>query len=317
MGMGSGFGKAILFNEHFVVYGIPGIASAIDLKTIATVEPHEGPGIYINDRRVGTKGYSTSKLEHQREAINRMLAAMGLAPEEHSLAITLNGDLPTFSGIGASAANCVAIARALSEEYGLELADDSINEIAYEGERAYAGTPSGIDNTAATYGGLIWFKRSRSVAQGASRSANVIERLRLKEPIEIVMGNTGVVANTKAAVAGVRERREKAPEKYDGIFKEAERLVHEARRALEAYDLRAVGRYMDANQALLREIEVSSDELELLVELARTQGALGAKLTGGGLGGCMVALTPGKALQAKVAEAMEQAGFQALRTTIG
>jgi mevalonate kinase len=308
MGKGSGFGKVILFNEHFTVFGIPSIVSAIDRVTIATVEPFEGTGWIMDDRRKATPGYKEEKLEQQKDSMERILRAAGIDTTRNPIKITLGGDLVAASGIGASAASCTAIARALSDEFNLGLSDDRINELAYEGEKGYHGTPSGIDNTAATYGGLIWFVRG---------TPNVIERMKLERPIEIVMGNTGLVADTKAAVAGVRERKEKYPEKYAKIFRDAESLVYEARKALESYDLKAVGRLMDENHAQLQAIEVSCKELDFLVDLARKQGALGAKMTGGGLGGNMVALTPGKDLQENVARAMEKEGFEALRTRVG
>jgi mevalonate kinase len=223
----------------------------------------------------------------------------------------LGGNLPGFSGIGASAASSVAIARAIAEEFEMDLSDEKINEAAYEAEKAYAGTPSGIDNTAATFGGLIWFERN------LSGGPNTIERLNIREPVEIVIGNTGIVANTKAMVAGVGERKKKYPKKYDALFKQAEDLAFIAREALEEFDLRKVGNLMNENHRLLQEIEVSCKELDFLVKLAREQGAFGAKLTGGGGGGCMVALTPGKELQEAVASAMEQQGFKVLRTKIG
>lgn len=308
MGEGSGYGKVILFNEHFVVYGIPAIASAIGSKTVAKVELFEGKGWSIKDDRPATPGYKEEKLDHQRESIERILEAAGIDANLAPIKIILEGDLKAASGVGASAASCAAIARALSHQFNLGFTDERINEIAYEGEKGYHGTPSGIDNTAATFGGLIWFVKGKP---------NFMERLKLKEPVEIVMGNTGVVANTKAAVAGVRERKDKEPEKYNKIFDEANELAKEARKALESYDLEAVGRYMNRNHELLQSIEVSSKDLDFLVELARNHGALGAKMTGGGLGGYMVALTPGKDVQEKVAKTMEKEGFETLRTKIG
>lgn len=310
-----GFGKVILFNEHFVVYGIPAIVSAIDKSTTARVEPWDGedgeefiPGVCLVDRRKETPGYKASKLDQQRDSLRRMLISMGIDPTDAPIKIYLEGDLVAASGIGASAASCTAIARALSTYYRLNLDDVRINEIAYEGEKGYHGTPSGIDNTAATFGGLIWFKRG---------DPSVLERLSMREKVEIVMGNTGLVANTSAAVAGVRERKEREPEKYARIFAEAEKMVHEARVALLGYDLKRIGELMNRNHELLQAIEVSCQELDLLVNIARDHGALGAKLTGGGLGGNMVALTPGKDLQERVARAIEKEGFEALRTRIG
>lgn len=308
MGKGSGFGKVILFNEHFTVYGIPSIVSAIDRSTTATVEPFEGTGWVIDDQRKATPGYKEEKLEQQKDSMERILKAAAIDATRNPIKITLKGDLVAASGIGASAASCTAIARALSDEFNLGLSDDRVNELAYEGEKGYHGTPSGIDNTAATYGGLIWFVRE---------TPNLIERMKLERPIEIVMGNTGLVADTKAAVAGVRERKEKYQEKYGKIFKEAEDLAYKARKALESYDLKAVGKLMNENHKLLQAIEVSCKELDFLVNLARERGAFGAKMTGGGLGGNMVALTPGKDLQEKIAREMEKEGFEALGTRIG
>jgi mevalonate kinase len=240
-----------------------------------------------------------------------MLGMMSLDLEKTSLDIWLGGELPSFSGIGASAASSVAIARAISEEFKMGLSNEKINEVAYEAERAYAGTPSGIDNTAATYGGLLWFKKN------LVGGPNTIERLKIRKPIEIVMGNTGIVANTEAMIAGIAERKSKYPEKYDELFKQAEELAYEARKILDKFDLKKLGELMNENHKLLQDVEVSCKELDHLVELALEKGAYGAKLTGGGGGGCMVALTPGKKLQENIAKAMEKEGFKVLRTKIG
>ncbi len=309
MGKGIGFGKVILFNEHFVVYGLPAIASAIGAKTIALVERRLGSGVEINDERSETEGYKAEKAGQQKESLDLMLNFMNIDAKNNAYRLTLTGDLLAASGVGASAASCAAIARAFSEELGLNFLDDKVNEVAYEGEKGYHGTPSGIDNTAATYGGLIWYKR-----EGSSYH---MERMKLKKLVEIVMGNTGLVSDTKAVVGAVKERKEKDPERYASIFKDAERLVHDARKQLEAFHLEEVGYYMDQNHTLLQQIGVSCSELDLLVDIARNNGALGAKLTGTGRGGYMVALTPGKDLQESIAVAIEKKGFQALRTTIG
>ncbi len=136
MGKGSGFGKVILFNEHFVVYGVPSIVSAIDRTTTATVEPFEGTGWIINDRREATPRYKEEKLEHQKDSTERIFKAAGIDPVKNPIKITLGGDLVGASGIGASAASCTAIARALFDEFNLGLSDDRINELAYEGEKS-------------------------------------------------------------------------------------------------------------------------------------------------------------------------------------
>jgi mevalonate kinase len=310
MGRGSGYGKVILFGEHFVVHGVPGIVSAINSTTDSKVRKVDTTDINIKDERLDSKGYTEKKKVQQKESIDRMLEVIGLDGKV-SLDIWLGGNLPSFSGIGASAASSVAIARAISEEFRLNLPDERINEIAYEAEKAYAGTPSGIDNTAATFGGLIWFKKN------LTGGPNTIERLNIKKPVEIIMANSGIVADTKEMVLGVTERKKKYSEKYDQLFKQYRELVFKARKALEDFDLKRVGELMNDNYVLLQGIEVSCKELDYLVDLARGNGAYGAKLTGGGGGGCIVALTPGKELQEKVAEAIEKEGFKVLRTKVG
>ena len=309
MGKGSGYGKVILFGEHFVVYSSPGIVSAIDSTTDAEVKK-TSKGINIKDERKTAKGYCEEKRLQQIESVERVLKAMGIDPKT-GLDIWIGGSLPGFSGLGASASSSVAIARAIAQEFGMQVPDEKINQIAYEAEKAYAGNPSGIDNTAATYGGLLWFKRD--MGGGADK----VERLRVRRPVEIVIGSTGKVANTKAMVEGVAERKKKNPARYDPIFKQAGNLAIAGRKALEAYDLKKLGELMNENHRLLQQIEVSSKELDTLVDLARKQGAFGAKLTGGGGGGCMVALTPGKDLQGKVASAIKNVGLEVLSTKIG
>ena len=307
-GEGIGFGKAILINEHFVVYGIPAIVSAIGKYTVAKIETIDKSGWNLNDNRKATPNYKEDKIDQQKDSINRIIKKMNIDLSKKGIDITLEGTLYCASGIGASAASCVAIARALSDHFELNLTDEEINDIAYEGEKGYHGTPSGIDNTASTFGGLIWFEKGEN---------NVMEKILPPSPIEIVMGNTGKVANTTAAVAGVRERKEKYPEKYAEIFDRAENIAYLAKDALIDEDHKELGKLMNESHKLLQQIEVSSRELDFIVKLARDQGALGAKLTGGGLGGNVIALTPGKALQDEVANAIEKEGFQTLKTVIG
>ena len=305
---GIGFGKAILFNEHFVVYGVPAIVSAIGQYTLARVNPSSNSDIILKDNRDATPRYKEDKLQQQKDSLNRILTKMGIERNNAAIEIELGGNLYAASGIGASAASCVAIARALSEHFGLNLADDEINDVAFEGEKGYHGTPSGIDNTASTFGGLIWFQKD---------DTKTMNKIRLSSPVEIVMGNTGKVENTTAAVAGVKQRKETNPEKYQKIFDRAENIAYLAKRALEEENFKEIGKLMNENHKLLQQIEVSSRELDFLVNVARDYGAYGAKLTGGGLGGNMLALTPGRVLQEEVANAIEKEGFKVLKTKIG
>jgi mevalonate kinase len=322
---GSGYGKVILFGEHFVVYGLPAIASAVSDSTLAEVSlvkggshpGKAGPGTYVlegqgwtlYDSRPETPGYKVEKAPEQKKSIELMLAFLKIDAARTPLKITLAGNLKAASGVGASAASCAAIARALSGLFNLGLSDAQVNEVAHEGEKGYHGTPSGIDDTAATYGGLFLFKKGQP--------KNLVELIKTGKPVEIVMGNTGLTASTTKIVDGVRQRREADPKKFERIFADAEKIVHDSKKALEAGDLKKVGALMDQNHRLLVEIGVSGEKLDQLVGIARKEGALGAKITGTGVGGYMVALTPGRELQERVAKAMEKAGFAVLRTSIG
>ena len=175
--------------------------------------------------------------------------------------IWIGGDLPGFSGLGASAASSVAIARAIAQEFGLNLSNEKINEVSYEAEKAYAGNPSGIDNTAATFGGFMWFKKN------LEGGPDFVERISIPTPVEIVIGSTGKVADTKAMVEGVAERKKQNPAKYEPLFKRAAEIALEGKKAIEAGDFKKVGELMNENHAILQGIEVSSPELDHLVDL--------------------------------------------------
>jgi mevalonate kinase len=307
LGRGIGYGKTIFFGEHFTVYGTPVIAFALSMTADAEAVRTGSGGWEIRDRRHESKGYKEEKKKMQIESLERIFKYLKFYPEH--LRITLTGDLPAVSGIGATGASSVSIVRALSEEFRLNLSDEEVNAASYEAEIAYHGPKTvGIDNLVATYGGII------SLVKGVP---NVVQRIKLKAPIEVVIGNTGIVANTKTLIDGFADRKKRFPEKYDLLIDKADQIAKRAIKCIEAFDLEAMGQLMNQNHSLLEEAEVSCPELNFLVNLSRQEGALGAKQTGSGGGGCMLALTPGKTLQEKVAGAIEGKGFQAIRTTVG
>ncbi|MFX1403297.1 MAG: hypothetical protein ACFE9D_02330, partial [Promethearchaeota archaeon] len=189
--------------------------------------------------------------------------------------------------------------------------DNKVNACAYEGEKGYHGTPSGIDNTAATFGGIVWFKRN---LEGGEPT---IETIKMKEPTEIVIASTGITASTKEVVADVRRMKEEKGKWFDQIIEDYLDIVNTARQGFEDHDLQLIGLLMNQNHNLLIEIGVSCVELEELVGVSRQAGAWGAKLTGTGRGGNMVALTPGRDLQDNIFGAIKQRGFSAWRYSIG
>ncbi len=310
MGKGKGFGKTILFGDHFVVYGLKGIPCALS-KTIdceiERIEINSNEKYILVDNRNATQGYKEKKKIEYNNLISRILEYMQV---EDKIKITLSGDLRCASGVGASAATATSLARAINDEYSLDWADDQINKAAFEGETAGSGTPSGIDNTAATFGGLIIFQKSLVGKQ------NKMDLMKIKEPIEIVLGDTGKTSLTKEVVGDVKKIKESNPSEINPLFEEYKKLVEEAILALKNNDLKKVGVLMNKNQSLLEGIKVSSPELEKIIKIALDSGAFGAKLTGTGRGGLMIALTPGKDLQEKVATAIESAGFKTIKAKV-
>ncbi len=307
MGKGIGFGKTILFGEMFAIFGIPVIASALSMIAEAEVERAESGGWQIRDERREAKGYKEEKTGMQIESLERIFRHLKMRPEH--LRIILRGDLPAMSGIGATGASSVAIVRALADEFKIRLSEDEVNAAAYQAEIAYHGpTTRGIDNMISTYGGIICLTRGEP---------NVVRKMKLRKPVEVVIGDTGIIANTKTMLTALGERKKSSPERYGRIMQEAKGIAEEALAAIDSFDLESIGRLMNRNQSLLKESQISCPELDLLISVCREAGALGAKLTGSGGGGCMLALTPGTALQEKVAAAVEAKGFQALRSQMG
>jgi len=309
MGKGTGYGKTILIGDQFVLEEVPAIVSAIAYETEAIVERREGKGWTLDDRRREVPGYKDSKKEKQVESIDRILRVMGIDTEKTPLRITLGGSLLAGSGIGASAAGCVALARALNEEFGLGLPIEEINRIAWEGEFPYHGIPSGVDNTASCYGGLLFYR-----IRGGEKIA---EPIPVREPIPVVLANSGISADTKLLDGLVEDEKKKDPE----LFRQRMALITEQssrmRESLMKHDLEDVGRLMVANHGILVDMGLSHERLDYLCRLALKEGASGAKLTGGGMGGYMIALTPEPAVQERIAAAMAREGFPVIKTSVG
>jgi mevalonate kinase len=254
-------------------------------------------------------GYKKKKEQQQVESINHMLDVMKIDVKESPIKITFGGSLLAGSGVGASAAHSVSLARALNAEFNLKLSIDEINQLGWEGELAYHGKPSGVDNTASTHGGLLLYH----IKQGRK----TWERINLKEPVEIVLGNSGVTADTTKLDSHVDRQKENNPRLFKEWLQTVTDQAFQMRKALENDDLDKVGSIMTANHEILIDMDLSHETLNYLCNKAIETGALGAKVTGGGRGGYMNALTPGKDLQEKVASAIEKEGYKVIRATIG
>jgi mevalonate kinase len=309
MSKGSAFGKTILIGDQFVLEEVPAIVSAIPFETVAEVERIDGQGWVLEDNRVEVPGYKEKKKDQQVVSINRILEVMNIDPKVTPIRITYAGTLLAGSGVGASAASCVSLARALNEEFDLGYSIEQINHVGWEGEFAYHGIPSGVDNTASTYGGLLFYR--------VKAGEVFFEKIKSKKPLHIVLGNSGVTANTALLDDYVEQLKASKPALFKSRMEAITAQVHEMRAALEAGDLQVVGAIMTDNHKMLIEMGLSHEKLIYLCNLALEMGALGAKVTGGGRGGYMNALTPNKDVQAAIVSAMQAEGYKVIRTTIG
>jgi len=298
-------GKVILLGEHAVVYGRPALALPIPLAVEAVVRPG-GDSVSLVIPRWGLEqkirpvsGQGVSGLLHT------LLERLGLG--EQSMTIEVIPHVPRAMGLGGSAALAVAVIRALDHAFELGLDDGAVNALAYECETVAHGTPSGIDNTIATYGMPLRFQRD---AAGSGR----FDEITLRTPVPLVIGITGRESLTANTVARVRQAWQTHRARYDALFDQVAALTEAGADALRAGEFRELGELMNLCQGYLNALQLSTPELEELVHVAREQGALGAKLTGGGGGGSMIALCPDN--QETVAAAMERAGYQSLIVTV-
>lgn len=301
------FGKLILFGEHFVVYKVPALVGAVSAYTDCKLEYSAEPGLEVIDNRPAVPLYKEKKMDEGIEAINLTLTHLGIDTKKRGVKLTFGGDLCCASGIGASAAQVVSLARAVNIADSRSMAEDEINAAGYEGEKGYHGTPSGIDNTAATFGGLLRFQRTEG--------APIFDKKTLRSPIRIVYASTGITASTTEVVGDVRAKKEANEAWFADLIGKYTDLCEQGQKAVEEGDMDKLGKLMNLNHEYLQELTVSCKELDDLVLAARAAGAVGAKMSGTGRGGLMIALTPTEEIQNEVASALEKLAPQVWKTT--
>ncbi len=310
MSRGKGFGKTILIGDQFVLWEIPAILSAIPFETECRIERLESDsGWILEDNRIEVPGYKDAKRNDCLTSFNRMIEVMDLDLNKKGMKIVVEGDLLAGSGVGASAAICVSFTRACNKEFKLGMDILDINHVAWEGEFGYHGLPSGLDNTVSTFGGVIKYSINKGVKQ--------FERISLDKPVEIVLANSGITANTASLKGFLEDQEKKDPFLFTKRLKTIKSQVDSLAEMLSQGNLIETGRIMNENHKILIEMGLSHEKLITLCDKAISIGAYGAKVTGGGRGGYMVALTPGKDLQKQVASVFEADGVSTIRATIG
>lgn len=306
-------GKIILFGEHAVVYGRPAIAVPLSqVRATAVVQPNEEAGVRLlaPDLGIDTRLEAAGTENPIALAVAQVQQAAALA-HLPPLTITVTSDIPIASGLGSGAAITAAIIRALAGYLDLTsiATDQWVSALTYEVEKFHHGTPSGIDNTVVAYEQPVYFMRRQP--------QNLIEPFQIAQPLHLLVADTGVSSSTKAVVTAVRRAWQAHPQRFERIFDGCADIAVAGREAIQSGDQRSIGRLMSRNHELLVEMTVSSPELDQLVAAARTAGALGAKLSGGGRGGNMIALVTPETKEA-VHEALNQAGaYSILDNQIG
>ncbi len=298
MGKGTGHGKIIVFGEHFVVHGAPAIAAGISNTAVVEVKAADA-------NRIVTKQRVVEELSHA--AIANVLGAMSIAEKYE---VHLGGDLPTEGGLGSSAAFCVGLVRALAEEKGMHLVPEQVNRYAYEGEKAFHGNPSGIDNYIATHRGVIEFTRGKTPLESK------FVRLELERPLDFVVSLTGKIGSTPKMIEAVRKFREADENEFSQLMDEYFKIATEGSKFISKGKLDEIGSLMNANQSLLSELGVSDERNDDVARLALKAGALGAKLTGGGGGGSCIALARNREHAEKIAGELGKAGYVSFATVI-
>lgn len=297
-------GKIILFGEHAVVYGRPAIAVPVaQVNVLVTVEA-AGGGVTVESRERGRQMPMGDLADDDPLAaiISRALRSLDIA-DSPNIKITIESTLPIAGGLGSGAAVSTAIARALAKYFGRELTAPQISAMVYEVEKIHHGTPSGIDNTVIAFEQPVYYVRP-----------HVIETFSVPVPFQLAIADTGIASPTKIAVGDVRQAWEADKAKYESLFDRCGDIAEHARALIECGQPGELGTLMNENHKVLREMGVSCAELETLVSAALEGGAAGAKLSGAGRGGNMIALVT-EANEASVRDALLRAGAKRVIAT--
>jgi len=283
-------GKMILFGEHSVVYRGPAVVLAIDRRARVYVSRRDDRKVYVDADNLGFSGYFEDDVYHAvRGKVwrGRNLAALNVAAKktmdhlgvESGVNLKVRSMIPIAVGLGSSAAICVATVGAVERLFDADLSKEEISRLAFEGETIIHGKPSGVDNTVSAFGGILSYERDSGIKH---------HKLYLSMPF--IIGNTWKKRSTRKMVESVAALKERNPALMDSIIDAMGGIAGEGLDALLAKDIHRIGDLMNMNHGLLSAIGVSTMKLEALVYTARQNGALGAKLTGAGGGGCMIAV---------------------------
>jgi mevalonate kinase len=303
-GSSSSHGKTILIGEHAVVYGAPALVLPVnDVRVTATVTPTPDSAGHGLESAVhtGPLDLAPAAVMPTVTAVTATLRHLGVTDQHFH--VRVESQVPTARGMGSSAAVAAAVTAAVADALGVTLDAETHHELIQECERVAHGRPSGLDARGVVADVPVWFEGGR------------IEPVELTGEFVFVVADTGVPGHTREAVAAVRDLHDRDPRTVDAVVARIGELARRARGTLVDGDAQALGATMDAAHGLLTTLDVSSDDLDRLVGAARSADALGAKLTGGGRGGCVLALATEGDHADRIAAALRDAGAAATWTT--
>lgn len=302
----SGFacGKIILFGEHAVVYGRPAIAVPVtQVRAEAKISVFPNASVMVDAADISRRYLVSEAARDDPIATITRLTCEKLSVEPKGFSIRIHSTIPNARGLGSGAAVSVAIVHALAKYFERTLSTAEISALAFEVEKLHHGTPSGIDNTVVAYERPIRFQREHP-----------LETLLIPQPFLIAIADTGIVSPTKIAVGDVRRGWEKERERYEKAFDEIGGIVDQSWKKLEVGEILSLGSLMLKNQRVLQDIGVSTPTIEEIIDAAVGAGAEGAKLSGAGRGGNVIALVDEETRQ-HVERAMRRAGARQVFVT--
>ncbi len=298
-------GKVILFGEHAVVYGQPAVAASLSLTLRVRIQEAES-GVCVD-----IPGWLPAPLmlsEHPSEALaialNALLNAFGLN-SSMPLLVEVEGDLPLGAGLGSSASLAVAFTRALAQFKGVSLPDAELLRIAGEAERAFHGHPSGLDHTTIVRQTCIRFQ------QGTAP-----QEIHVSQKLPLVIGwARREPGGSRRVISELRARMSRYPELYEPLFKAMGQISDDGAQTLVKGDWERLGTLFDLAHGYLAALGVSNLDNERMISIARRAGALGAKLTGAGAGGAVIAVVREEQAP-EIAQSLREAGYGALVSSI-
>lgn len=304
-------GKLMLFGDHAVVHGRPCIVTSVEHRISVSLEKRGDNKIVLNAPDVNFKNYIvlTNDLEkpHPKEVRFVLTAVLNFFEKyklKSGLEIKTKSEFSSKIGLGSSSAVTASTIKGLAELFEIKLTNKELFDLSYKTVLDIQEVGSGFDVAAAIYGGTLYF----------ITGGKTIEPLNV-EKIPLLVGYTGIKADTATLVKMVYRKLAEEPEKINKIFNESEEVVNLAKIEMENSNWEKVGRLMNSNQDLLRKLGVSSKELENLIKAALDSGAYGAKLSGAGGGDCMITITS-KENQDAVKKTIEKAGGEIVKVKV-